>query len=94
MADPLRYALREALARKLHDVTGLTAGDALLFEDCLTLADEVLNGTQVDVEKWCDGHESAPIDCPADDLDACDIEEWTVVRIPPEEFDSSEGRRG
>lgn len=34
--------VREQVAAALHEVRGLLAGDVLLFEDCLTLADAVL----------------------------------------------------
>lgn len=82
----VRAALRERLAEKLHDATGLIAGDVLIYEDCLALADEILNGTQIDVANWCDFHEGRPAECPQDDMDQCEKETWTYVAIPPEVF--------
>lgn len=82
----LRTALREKLAEKLHDVTGLAAGDVLIYEDCLTLADELLTGAQLDVGGWCNWHEGIPADCPADVRDSCDKETFTYIAIPPEVF--------
>lgn len=42
-----RETLREALAGRLHETRGLLAGDVLIFEDCLTLAEALLAGTSI-----------------------------------------------
>lgn len=43
--------LREKIAAALHETTGLLAGDVLIFEDCLTLADAIL-ALGVVTERW------------------------------------------
>jgi hypothetical protein len=86
----LRTALREKLAEKLHDVTGLSgmvAGDVLIFEDCLTLVDGLLTDVQLSVGDWCNWHQGMPEDCrPESNLDACVKERFTYIAIPPEVF--------